>query len=335
MRRRRFRGRSSFLVAALAVVLAAGCGVPSPDSGAPGIVGFRGRLDGRFSHPRGIDVAADGTVAVADKTGRIQLFDAAGAHLRSWSLPKFDNGTPTGLTFDPTDPEGSLLVADTHNFRVLRYSRTGEEIGRFGEYGAEPGKMIYPTDVAIDDEGFLYIAEYGDTDRVLKHDRDGAFVKQWGSSGTEPGQFQRALALVFLPPDRIVVADTCNHRVQIFSTEGDLLAHWGEPGREAGRMNYPYDLAIGPRPGRGPGEEASGGSDEEIAIFVAEYGNNRLQAFDAEGRSLGVYGGPGGAPGEFAAPWGIARAPDGRLWVADTGNHRLQIVEPERVAPGE
>ena len=317
---------------AIAVVLLlglAGLGLASCSAGEastssdlqPRIIGFRGSSTGRFSSPRGIDLTADGRLAVVDRTGRIQIFSPEGEVITEWMIPEYDNGTPTGLIFDESDPEQTtLLIADTHYSRILRYSLDGELIGQFGEYGDEPGLMIYPTDIAVDGEGTLYITEYGGTnDRVMKFDREGNFIKEWGTLGSEPGAFQRPLGLVWDGKDRIIVADTCTHRLEVFTTEGELLEVWGELGSEPGQFNYPYDLTLG----------------DDGLIYVAEYGNNRLQALNLKGESVALYGGPGTAPGQFHTPWGIAMGPGGSLYVADTNNHRLQVIKPEAMRRNE
>ena len=283
-------------------------------SALPRIIGQRGTARGQFNLPRAIDIAPDGRVGLADRSGRLMLYSAAGESLLEWKLPAWDNGTPTGVIFDTTDPATpTLLVADIHYSKILRYGLDGALISQFGEYGSEPGKMIYPTDIALDAEGTMYIAEYGLTDRINKFTRDGTFIAQWGASGTEAGQFQRALGLIFLPPDKILVADTCNHRLQLFTTQGELLEVWGGVGNGPGQFNYPYDLA----------------ADKQGRIYVIEYGNNRLQVLDSRGRCLALYGGPGTAPGQFGTPWGVATAPDGKVWIADTLNHRLQVLDGE------
>jgi len=58
--------------------------------------------------------------------------------------------------------------------------------------------------------------------------------------------------------------------------------------------------------------------------FVCEFGNSRIQVFDAQDRPLEVIGGPGSAPGRFSNPWSIALDSRGNLYVADAGNHRVQ-----------
>ncbi len=64
--------------------------------------------------------------------------------------------------------------------------------------------------------------------------------------------------------------------------------------------------------------------DAEGHQYVCEFGNSRVQIFDAEGRSLEILGGVGSAPGKFNNPWGLALDSKGNLYVADSRNHRVQ-----------
>ena len=63
-------------------------------------------------------------------------------------------------------------------------------------------------------------------------------------------------------------------------------------------------------------------------IFVVEWGNNRIQRFDREGRPLGAWGRAGRERGELATPWDVAVSTDGRVFVADYNNNRVQVFRP-------
>ena len=99
-------------------------------------------------------------------------------------------------------------------------------------------------------------------------------------------------------------------RPDIFTEEGELVTVWGEVGGELGQLRYPYDVAV----------------NADGVVFLCEYGNNRIQWFDMEGKPLGSVGRAGREPGEFATPWGLALGADGNLWIADTNNHRVQAL---------
>ncbi len=57
--------------------------------------------------------------------------------------------------------------------------------------GGEAGRVHYPVDLLQDPQGFLYVAEYGGSDRIQKFAPDGQFVLEFGGLGTEVGKFQR------------------------------------------------------------------------------------------------------------------------------------------------
>src|ERR1043165_10057187 len=73
-------------------------------------------------------------------------------------------------------------------------------------------------------------------------------------------------------------------------------------------MSYPYDIRV----------DATGYQ------FVCEFGNSRIQIFDAQDKLVEVLGGVGSAPGHFSNPWSIALDSQGNLYVADSANHRVQ-----------
>jgi DNA-binding beta-propeller fold protein YncE len=61
-------------------------------------------------------------------------------------------------------------------------------------------------------------------------------------------------------------------------------------------------------------------------LYVVEYGNQRVQKFTAEGKSLGCWGSSGKQPGQLACPWALAVDPAGAVLVIDSENHRVQRI---------
>lgn len=299
--------RLAAIVTVACLLLACGDGFRIPREPTK-VFGRRGSGPGRFEKPRAVAVSpVDSTLVVIDRAGRVQVFDAEAAFLREWRMPDIEKGTPTGCSIDRRN---RLLVADTHYHRIMIYDLKGELLDRFGSYGDAPGQMIYPTDVVCDAEGNYYVSEYGelDMDRVMKFSPAGEFLKQWGDHGSAPGEFLRPMSLA-IGGERLYVADSCNHRIQVFDFEGRRLNVFGEMGDEVGQFKYPYDIAV----------------DAHGEVYVCEYGNHRVQRFSAEGRPLSAWGGYGREPGLFCAPWGVAVDPRGTLVVVDTMNFRLQI----------
>jgi DNA-binding beta-propeller fold protein YncE len=270
--------------------------------------GRRGVSDGRFQKPRAMAIDASDRIYVVDMTARIQVFDREGRFLIAWQTPERDNGKPTGLSIAN---DGRILVADTHYYRVLVYSPTGELVDTIGGVmGQGPGQFGLVTDAVEDSLGNLYVAEYGEYDRIQKFSPDGEFLLQWGGPGSELGRFCRPQSLAVDEDDNIWVADACNHRIQVFDSQGNLIDVWGSQGREPGCLYYPYDLFLAP----------------DGSVFVSEFGNHRVQRFSRDGRSLGCWGTHGRDEGQLSNPWALVRDSEGDIHVLDTNNHRVQKI---------
>jgi YYY domain-containing protein len=107
--------------------------------------------------------------------------------------------------------------------------------------------------------------------------------------------------------------------VSIYATPGvlDTVKTWVEPVAAApgaasqeplGSYREPRDVARAP----------------DGTLYVADFGNRRIQRVDSQLRAIGGFGAEGDAPGQFRDPCGLAVGDDGRVYVADTWNHRIQ-----------
>ncbi len=110
---------------------------------------------------------------------------------------------------------------------------------------------------------------------------------------------------------RIWVADFGNSRLRLFNAAGGFLGGWG------GRGDGPFGF-----------RELCGVATRDDVLYVADTWNGRVQAFTTSGQwkasASGVYG-----------PRGVATGPDGRVWVSDTGNHRVVFYDANLKLLGE
>src|SRR5581483_11777086 len=168
--------------------------------------------------------------------------------------------------------------------------------------------LAAPAGVSVARNGTLWIVD-SDNDRLVGFD-PGSLDRELsiGSTGVGNGQFRGPLGIAADDTGNLYVADTGNHRVQKFSTDGVFQAQWGSMGSENGQFQNPSALAV----------DVSGN------VYVADSGNHRIQKFSATGAFLGKWGAAGPGPGQFQLPAGLAIDTSGRLYVADSGNQRVQ-----------
>jgi hypothetical protein len=149
---------------------------------------------------------------------------------------------------------------------------------------------------------------------------DGAYIRTIGSSGSSNGQFRRGYGgyggVAFDSEGNLVVADSFNHRVEVLRySDGMHIRTIGSAGAGAGQFRFPTGVAF----------DAAGHN------VVVEAGNNRVQVLCyIDGAHARTIGNSGSGNGEFDFPCGgIAIDSDGRIVVADTENHRVQVLECE------
>ena len=130
-------------------------------------------------------------------------------------------------------------------------------------------------------------------------------------------------------------AGTKGHQVHKFSPEGELLMSLGvagQPGSEPGQLNQPNDVIVGPD-GSIFVADGHGGQGMTTAQAMAqgrEAGSTgRIVKFSPEGEYLMEWGEIGTEHGQFRTPHALEFDSQGRLWVADRGNHRLEIYDQE------
>ena len=213
---------------------------------------------------------------------------------------------------------GDIIVVEPHYSRINHFDPFLRLQVQWGTMGLSVGELRLPRDIIQTSDGRYWISEYGHHDRVqvFSNDRQRAELTI-GAPGSEDGQFSRPEGLGVDRQDRVFVADSCNHRIQVFDSEGAWIASYGEAGSGLGQLSYPYDICI----------------DRAGYQYVCEFGGNRIQVFDPDFQPVEIIGGRGGAPGEFDQPWCVALDSDENLYIADSRNHRLQVWRRRANAP--
>lgn len=318
-------------------------------------------LDG-FEGPYGLRVMKDGTLYVAN-TLRGHLVRFSPTLEREGIVGNADiQEFPHAIAKDAL---GRLLVPDHRNGWIKRYVADGTLIDTFPITDAAPEIVfIGPVHVYINGAGTIFVTDYT-AHRVLRFLADGSFAgwigersdgsrtNGWTMTGTAresaaPGGFHQPHMVAEDREGDLYIADTGNHRIQKFSSNGKFLGWTGGlengavtkafmknrssiMGTSLGMFNRPTAVTF-----------ARGKSAAEDFLIIADTENERLQKIALNGRALGWMGGVAGGgttegwalegearkgsePGSFWNPF-YAQLFHGKLYVADTGNKRVQII---------
>lgn len=185
-------------------------------------------------------------------------------------------------------------------------SATAQE-HKLGAYASEVPGFASPAAAAFVAGGTTLVLE-SNLDRVTAINSDGTTEALFGESGDGPGQFHDPRAMELGPDGRLYIADTGNHRIEVF--EGprfEFALAMGGFGRGLGDLASPLGLAV-----------------TETEIFVADSLNNRIAVFDLDGHATRTFGTRGSGPGEFSRPTDVAVDDEGNAYVTDGWNHRVQ-----------
>jgi sugar lactone lactonase YvrE len=191
------------------------------------------------------------------------------------SLPErainmFEGGKGTGKgEFDfprgiAADNNGNILVADTNNGRIQKFSPTGVFLASLGIKGTGYGQLGEPNGIAIDRAGNIYVAD-ASNHRVQKLASDGTLIDEW--KGPDPG-FYGPRRIAIGPDDSIYVVDQGRARIVKFSPDGTVLATWGTKGNGDGQFDDHTSVAVDPKTNK---------------VYVADPRNKRIQVFDSNG----------------------------------------------------
>ncbi|MQA90240.1 MAG: hypothetical protein GEU90_08395 [Gemmatimonas sp.] len=213
-------------------------------------------------------------------------------------------GSTAGIAIDPTDGHiwayercasgsagGPGVNCDSNPVDpIFKFDRnTGEILANFGA-----GVFVTPHGIHVDQEGNVWVTDF---------------------AGNEEG--------------------TKGHQVHKFSPEGELLLSLGvagQPGNGPDNFNQPNDVIVAPDGSIlvADGHSGQGMTNQDAIDEGLEEGlTARVVKFSPEGEFLLEWGEIGTEHGQFRTPHALAFDSQDRLWVADRGNHRIEIYDQE------
>jgi DNA-binding beta-propeller fold protein YncE len=212
-----------------------------------------------------------------------------------------------------TDPNDDLWLVDVHTHTMTKTDRSGKVLMTIGTgepsepQGGDPFNR--PTDITVSPaNGDIFISDGYRNSRIHRYDASGKHILSWGEPGSDDGQFSLPHNISMVDDDHVIVADRENHRVQVFTVDGEFVRTW--------HVHH----AVAVTRGRG----------DDNALYVAEQGpppvqfgvpnlGHRVSIYTPEGELVTRVGAPlpGEAPDQFLWPHAIATDSHGDIYVAE------------------
>lgn len=308
--------------------------------------------------PAGVAVSARGTIYVSDKSlGEIVKISPQGKIVAIWGGKHGAGGEFLEPQHVALDAVGHLFVADAGHHRVVELSANGKELRSW-----RLGSQAQPNGVAVSRSGTLLVTDSRRSEVLQYNLTTSSLISTWGRDERARGEFFFPSALALGPAGALNVADEGNARIeQIPTSVGNLATAqtvWNMPGITARRIEQPVSVAadaagdiyvVDARPGGVAKLRASGTPvpawparhtpipadpigvtvDSTGDVYIADGTTSRIWRFDSAGRLLSRWGsGRGEGPGQFqfdkGGPAGIAGDLRGHIYIADTGNNRIE-----------
>ena len=203
-----------------------------------------------------------------------------------------------GIAFNNRE---EMIVSELGAHRLSILDTRGHKIRTFGSHGDSPHQMIYPAGIATDDSGNIYVSS---DHKLQKFTSTGELIKCVGREGGKEGEFDEPHGLT-LHDNLVYVCDCDNHRIQVFDLDLNFVRSIGSRGSGRGEFDAPLDVKF----------------DTAGNMYVAEWGNGRVQAMDSSGRFIRVFG-----QGKLNVPSGFLVA-DKYVYVSDISRSCIVVYE--------
>ena len=207
---------------------------------------------------------------------------------------------PDGTSVWVADRCGAGSCLGSNLAPVFKLDAAGNTLKNFGA-----GMFVYPHGIHVDRQGNVWVVD-GQSSLAPRGGRGGrgAAVAATVESASPPApKVPMGMQVIKFSPDGVVLL---------------RLGTAGVAGTDAAHFNRPSDVVTAPN---GDIFVADGHGGEDT--------NARIVKFSKDGTFVKAFGRKGTAPGEFDTPHGIAMDSQGRLFVADRANSRIQILNQE------
>lgn len=320
---------------------------------------FIKQFDNVNSNAIGIDQAYNIYTSFNDT---IYKYDSTGAFIRKWGGLGKGSGAFSGAQGIAIDVFGKVYVMDVDNYLCQKFDSLGNFVTQWGS-NAGDGQMYGPSGIGIDALGYIYVSDTKNA-RVQKFNSDGSYNLQWtldtpSGGGKRNGQAARntnsdiPIGIAVSANGNIFVLDSTYSTISEYDSDGGSVSTWSSYTfvspkaialdlsnnvyvSESANFNSVsvYDnitqnsvRTIGQGTGTAPGFFSTpwGVAVDNIKnVYVADFGNHRIQKFDSLGNFIKTWGNIGIGDGNFLGPKSLAIDASANIYVVDAGNNRIQ-----------
>ena len=225
--------------------------------------------------------------------------------------------------------KGQMIVVEGNGTCVSVLTPEGEKIRTFGTQGSGNGQLSDAWGVTVDKDDNIYVVDnsidrkqqfnsavqYCSNHRVQKFSPEGKFVTAVAGCGSNSKVWQFSypvncpVGIVYNHGDNnLYVADQCNHRIQVLTTDLKYVRGFGTQGSGNRQFNNPYNLAF----------------DDANNLYVTDYGNHRVQVLTTEGQFLRTFTQKANGQ-QLNRPWAIAIDSSNTVYVSESGPHCVSV----------
>ncbi len=308
--------------------------------------GTSGSGEGMFSFPSGLTNVGDYIYVADTMNHRIEKFDRGGAFISAWGSLGSETGNlnhPEGIA---VDTNGQVYVVDSGNFRIQKYNYSycfannlaaGQSLS--GNMATDQSGNVYAVDslgktirkmdsagnlldswpksnatysfgllkgISIDKDGNVYTVD--GTTNILR------VLDSSGSSVRSSINLSAPIGVAADNSGNSYVADSGTHSIKKIASSGGVLSTITGP--DDAKISTPTAVAV---------------DNNNLAFYVADSTNNRIEKFALNGTFVTKWGTAGNGNGQFNSPSNLTVDYDGNVYVLDSGNKRVQVFSPDGI----
>ena len=251
-------------------------------------------------HVRGSPFAVqlDAPILLNGRWALTRSATSLGAIKGSLQFPQ-QRGKLLGVAVSPVN--GSVFVSDNTNTQIHVFDVERKHVRTFGQSGRGDGEgqLSWPRGIEGNVNSQVFVA-HNHCVNVFRE--DGTFIRTIGQ-----GKLQSPCDVFVRSSGLVYVADWGNHRIAVFSQEGELVRTFGSEGRGKGEFKYPRGVTVSP---------------DDHHLYVSDTNNHQVQVFTLEGQYVREFG-----TAQLKSPFGLTVTSDGSVLVADRDNNRVAVFD--------